>query len=186
MKFVALLRGINVGGNNIIKMSDLQAVFEKSGYTNVKTYIQSGNVIFDSRETDKEKITTHIETILSKAFHYTAKVVVRSQKEMVRIIAEVPPVWNQTNDLRCYILYVKEPVTEADVASEVEVTEGIDSIKTGLGVVYMSTTMEGLTKSKFSKIIGKKVYKDVTMRNYKSSHIILEIMEGTLSAHKAK
>jgi uncharacterized protein (DUF1697 family) len=181
MKYVALLRGINVGGNNIIKMTDLQKVFETAGYTNVKTVIQSGNVIFESRETDKEIITGRLEAVLSKAFQYSSKVVIRSHKEMTRIISEVPKIWNQKNDVRSYILFIKEPVTENEVASEVEVTEGIDSIKTGIGVVYMTTKMEGLTKSKFSKIIGKKVYKDVTMRNYKTSHIILEIMDGTLS-----
>ncbi len=179
MKYVVLLRGINVGGNNIIKMADLKSVFEKAGYTNVTTFIQSGNVIVESDIQDKEKITSHIESFLSKAFHYESRVVVRSYKEMKKIIQEVPDDWKRENDLRSYILFVKEPVTEKDVEKEVEIKEGVDSMKIGVGVVYMSTKMEGLTKSKFSKIIGKKIYKDVTMRNYKTSRIILELMEHT-------
>lgn len=56
-RFVALLRGINVGGNNIIKMADLKTCFEEMGFANVVTYIQSGNVLFDSNETDQLKLT---------------------------------------------------------------------------------------------------------------------------------
>ena len=182
MKYVALLRGINVGGNNIIKMLDLKQVFEKAGYTKVGTLIQSGNVVFESKNEDKQEITTHLEAVLSKAFHYTAKLVIRSHKEFKKIIAEVPNDWKHDTDLRCYILFVKEPVTEKDVEKEIEIKEGIDFFSTGVGVVYMSTKMEGLTKSKFAKFIGKKVYKDVTIRNFKTSRMILEIMENIISA----
>ena len=57
IKYVALLRGINVGGNNIIKMDELKKIFEEIGFSNVKTYIQTGNVIFDDTEKDKSKLT---------------------------------------------------------------------------------------------------------------------------------
>ncbi len=180
MKYVALLRGINVGGNNIIKMFDLKQAFEKAGYSKVVTFIQSGNVIFESGIQDKEQITTHLEDVLSKTFHYTSKVVIRSHKELKRIIAGVPSMWKTDDDVRCYILFIKEPVTEKDVEKEIEIKEGIDFFSTGVGVVYMATKMEGLTKSKFSKIIGKKVYKDITMRNFKTSRMILEIMENII------
>lgn len=182
MKYVALLRGINVGGNNIIKMTALKHAFEASGYTNVITFIQSGNVIFESGSQNKEEITQHIEAVLSKAFNYTARVVIRSHKELKKILANVPGNWkHHDDDLRCYVLFVKEPLTAEEVEKEVELNDGIDFLSTGVGVLYMSTKMEGLTKSKFSKFIGKKTYKDVTMRNYKTSRMILEIMDGTSS-----
>lgn len=177
MKYVALLRGINVGGNNIIKMVDLKVAFENAGYTGVITFIQSGNVIFNSGIQDKAKIMEHLETVLSKAFAYSSKVVIRSHKEMRSIISGVPNTWVKENDLRCYITYVREPVTVEEVASQVEVRDDIDSVHTGPGVLYMSTKLEGITKSKFSKFIGKKSYKDVTIRNFKTSRMILEIMD---------
>ena len=61
MRYVALLRGINVGGNNRVPMPELRACFEAAGYENVKTYINSGNVIFDSDEADLEKLVTACE-----------------------------------------------------------------------------------------------------------------------------
>ena len=77
-QYLALLRGINVGGNNIIKMADLKACFESLGLTDVVTYIQSGNVIFKSAEKDKAKLTKMIEAGLSKRFNYEARLVVIS------------------------------------------------------------------------------------------------------------
>ena len=67
-QYLALLRGINVGGNNIIKMAELKGCFENLGFSNVATYIQSGNVIFSSTYHDEMRITTQIEEILSSVF----------------------------------------------------------------------------------------------------------------------
>jgi uncharacterized protein (DUF1697 family) len=177
MKYVALLRGVNVGGNNSIKMNSLVHAFEKEGFTNVSTYIQSGNVIFESGSQDKESLVTRIEHMLTATFRYPSTIVLRSEKELHKIISHVPDMWKKDGDLRCYILFVKEPMTAEEVAKEIETKEGIDFLSIGNGALYMGTKMEGITKSKFSKFIGKKVYKDVTMRNYKTSRIILEIME---------
>jgi len=73
-RFLALLRGINVGGNNLIKMNDLKAEFERLGFQDVKTYIQSGNVIFSSALSDKLKLTELLEKSLSEKFSYPARV----------------------------------------------------------------------------------------------------------------
>ncbi len=69
-----MLRGINVGGNNIIKMADLKACFERMGFSNVSTYIQSGNVIFESTKKDAARLEKKIETSLSEAFRYDSRV----------------------------------------------------------------------------------------------------------------
>ena len=69
-QYVALLRGINVGGKNLIKMTDLAACFQAQGFANVRTYIQSGNVIFSADETDQSRLTGLLEDALTKAFHW--------------------------------------------------------------------------------------------------------------------
>ena len=89
--YVVLLRGINVGGKNLIKMTDLKACFEALSFPNVSTYIQSGNVLFSANEPDQVKLTSQIEEALSKTFNYQSRVVVRSQKEIKDIIARAPP-----------------------------------------------------------------------------------------------
>jgi uncharacterized protein (DUF1697 family) len=175
-KYLALLRGINVGGNNIIKMTALQAVVEKGGYTKVSTFIQSGNVIFESEE-EVQNIVEKLEQTLSKAFYYQSRVVVVSYDQLKEIMLDIPDEWESRIDLRCYLAFVKEPVTVKEVLAEVKLREGIDSVKVGKGVLYLSTILSGLTKSGFAKLIGTKIYKNITIRNHHTIQKILIKME---------
>jgi uncharacterized protein (DUF1697 family) len=68
MRFVALLRGINVGGNVIVKMSDLKTTFEDAGFKNVQTLLASGNIIFDSNSSDTKQLEKKIEGLLEKRY----------------------------------------------------------------------------------------------------------------------
>ncbi|HEU4746162.1 MAG TPA: DUF1697 domain-containing protein [Anaerolineales bacterium] len=89
MKYVAFLRAINVGGNAIIKMADLKKMFEAAGLENVQTYIQSGNVIFESEE-GADSLAKQIERLLEKTARYKIEVFVRTMRE-VQSIAEKSP-----------------------------------------------------------------------------------------------
>ena len=131
MKYIALLRGINVGGNNIIKMRALKECFEKMGYTNVVTFIQSGNVIFEAKNENKKEISTHIESVLSKTFNYESLIVLISHLEFKKIVADVPKEWNARDDIRCYIGFLKEPLTAEKAAQEIKINEEVDSLKVG-------------------------------------------------------
>ncbi len=86
MKYIAFLRGINVGRKNRIKMADLKLFFQSIGFKNVKTYLQSGNVIFDGDFTDTEKIAADMERGLDETFGLSIKVILRSLKELEAII----------------------------------------------------------------------------------------------------
>jgi len=176
MKYIALLRGINVGGNSLIKMVELKLAFEKSGYTNVVTYINSGNVIFESDEKDLEKITKKLEKNLSEEFSMPLRVVVRSQKELQEVAEDIPVEWKK-EDVRKYVAFVKEPIQSDEAIKEFELKEGVDSVKQGNHVIYMTTKLEGLTKTRFTKLAGKKIYKDITIRNFNTVEKILGIME---------
>lgn len=175
MKYVALLRGINVGGNAIIKMADLKAAVEKCGFTNVRTLIQSGNVIFESADEDKNKIAKQFEKCLEQDFRIAATAIIKTRAEFNNIVAEAPPGWNTREDLRKYIAFVKDPKTARDVMRDVEPKEGVDFAVAGDGVVYMSTLLSGLTKSGFTKLVGKPVYKDLTIRNFNTVKKLLEL-----------
>lgn len=176
MRYIALLRGINVGGNSLIKMIELKSAFEKSGYTNVVTYINSGNVIFESEEKDLVKITEKLEKNLSKEFAMPLRVIVRSQKELEAIVSNVPDNWKNGSDVRKYVSFILTSANAKDIAKFIDLREGVDELKVGKEVLYMTTKMEGLTKSGFTKMIGKKFYKDMTMRNFNTVEKILGIM----------
>jgi Uncharacterized protein conserved in bacteria len=87
--YIALLRGINVGGKNIIKMADLKKMFESLGFSSVQTYIQSGNVLFQSDE-DQQALTGQIETEIKAAFHIDAAVILRTTDELQQIVGHCP------------------------------------------------------------------------------------------------
>lgn len=177
MKYVAFLRGINVGGNNIIKMLALKESFEKNGFDNVKTYIQSGNVLFESKETDHKKLTQKIEAMLSKTFNYKARVIIESHEQLKQVIAHAPKEWNTRTDIRCYIGFLSDLVSVEDALKEVEVKEEVDSLQTTPGVLYMTSLLNQLTKSKFNRLASKPIYKEMTIRNYTTTRKLLALME---------
>lgn len=90
MKYVAFFRGINVGKKNIIKISNLKSLFIKLGYKNPKTYLRSGNVIFESENKDKKSIATDIEHNLKRIFNISAPVFVKNIEEIAKIIENNP------------------------------------------------------------------------------------------------
>lgn len=166
MKYVALIRGINVGGKSVVKMADLKKVFEKLGFTNVVTYINSGNVIFETKESDSKNLSKVIEQNLTKYFKFDLRIVLVSEKELNSVIKSVPLEWKKRNDLRCYVAFVRKPITPKEVLEVIEPKEEVDSVKLGEGVIYLTTKLEGITKSGFTKLIKTKIYKDITIRNY--------------------
>lgn len=178
-KYLILLRGINVGGNNIIKMADLKACLEKSGFENVKTYIQSGNVIVESEETDTEKLTAKLEKLFSKEFNYESKIVLRSFKQIKKIIENAPKWWGTDDKYKHNLLFIKEPMTAKEALKETGgAKEGIEFSEAGDGVIYLSASIEAITRTNFVKLAGKPIYKQMTVRNYNTSVRLYEMMRG--------
>ena len=177
MKYVALLRGINVGGNSIIKMAELKIVFEKQGFNNVSTYINSGNVLFDTEESDQVKLEKILEDAVSKNFGIKNPIVVISTKEFRTVVDEIPKDWKTNEDIRKYIAFVKKPYKAFDVTKDMELKEGIDFVTPGKGAVYMSTVLEGITKSKLSRMSNKESYKFITIRNFNTVQKLLQLID---------
>lgn len=90
IKYVALLRGINVGGSKLIKMAELREVFTGAGFKNVLTYIQSGNVIFEARDSDAEKVAKKIEKAIYESLGHQVKVVLRTVAELRTLVKGNP------------------------------------------------------------------------------------------------
>lgn len=176
MKYVALLRGINVGGKNMIKMIDLRETFEECGFEQVSTFINSGNVLFSSSEDDVTILDKRISKALKKRFDYSATVVIRSEKEVKQVIDDMPNEWKKENNLRCYIAFIKDGVSPSEVIKELPVNEKVDSLQAGKTILYMSTKMDGLTSSGFTKIIGKKIFQSITIRNINTTKKLLALM----------
>jgi uncharacterized protein (DUF1697 family) len=175
--YLALLRGINVGGNNIIKMANLKACFESMGFIDVATYIQSGNVIFSSEEVDQMKLEVQIEKALSETFSYSSRVVVISYQQLKEVVEKAPDEFGIFTDTHKYdVVFPKNPLTAESALTEVVARKEIDHVFAMNGVLYFSRTIANLTKSYLSKIITLPIYKFMTIRNWNTTTKLLALM----------
>lgn len=111
MRYVALLRGINVGGNTMIKMAKLSAMFESLGFARVKTYINSGNIGFDSVKAAEKKLVVKIEKAIEDKFGKKVAVMVREQKEIERVLADNPFEGEFESHKEMHVLFLSEEMT---------------------------------------------------------------------------
>ena len=184
-QYVTLLRGINVGGKNLIKMTELKACFEVLGFKNVSTYIQSGNVIFRADESDRTRLTSQVEDALSKTFNYKSCVVVRSYKEMKSIIAHAPKGFGSDPATHRYdVIFLKEPLTVAEAMKSVTTKEGVDQAFAGKGVLYFSRLISKAAQSHLTRIITMPVYQSMTIRNWNTTTKLLKMMEAARGANR--
>lgn len=177
-QYLALLRGINVGGKNIIKMADLKASFEEMGFSEVATYIQSGNVVFASNEKDSAKLTDKIEKALSKRFNYTSRLVLVAHPEMKKIVVGAPRGFGEDPDTYRYdVIFLKEPLTPAEAMEQVSVREGVDRAHEGKSVLYFSRLISRASQSRLTRVISLPVYQNMTIRNWNTTTKLLALME---------
>jgi uncharacterized protein (DUF1697 family) len=176
--FLALLRGINVGGNNIIRMADLKACFETMGLTNVATYIQSGNVVFTANESDTLKLETAIEKVLSETFNYQSRVVIIGYEQLRAIVNEPPADFGKFPETHKYdVVFLKNPLTAEKALAEIVARKEVDFVYAQNGVIYFSRAIANLSKSYLSKIITLPIYKFMTIRNWNTTTKLLALME---------
>jgi uncharacterized protein (DUF1697 family) len=178
-KYIALLRGINVGGNNIIRMTDLKACFETLGLQDVHTYIQSGNIIFGTDESDTAKLTDRIESALSKTFSYKSRLVLRSKKHMKVIITKAPKGFGTKPDKYRYdVIFLKGPLTAAKAMKSVTTQEGVDKAYAGTGVLYFSRLISKASQSHLARLVSLPVSQNMTIRNWNTTTKLLALMEA--------
>jgi len=178
IQHLALLRGINVGGNNIIKMADLKACFENMGFTDVVTYIQSGNVLFKSAEKGKTKLVNKIEQVLSERFKYKSRIVAVTQMELKRVVKEAPKGFGKVVDRYRYdVIFLKEPLTPKEAMKNVSIKKGVDTAYAGESVLYFSRLISKAGQSHLTKIILFPVYQNMTIRNWSTTTKLLALME---------
>jgi uncharacterized protein (DUF1697 family) len=175
--YVALLRGINVGGKNLIKMPALKASFETLGFEDVSTYIQSGNVLFASPGSSSAQLARRIETMLAATFDYRPTVVVRSRAQMRAVVAKAPKAYGtEPAAYRYDVIFVKEPLTARQALAAVEVKPGVDEVHAGPGVVYHSRLIARATSSRLGRIAASPIYPNITIRNWNTTTKLLALM----------
>jgi uncharacterized protein (DUF1697 family) len=178
--YVALLRGINVGGKNKVPMAALKQLLEEIGLADVRTYIQSGNAIFRSTLA-ATTIARRIEQELTAAFTLDdelIKVLVLSHAQLEAVVAQRPKGFGEAPDKHhSDAIFLME--IDADEAFAVFTPrEGVDKVWRGDGVIYSQRLSAERTKSRLGRIVGTAPYKSMTIRSWATTVKLLELMEG--------
>jgi uncharacterized protein (DUF1697 family) len=179
VQYLALLRGINVGGKNLVKMTDLRAAFEEMGFAEVATYIASGNVLFRAPRQRREKLANRIESELTRRFGVELKVVLLTEAQLRAVVESAPRGVGSKAHL-WDVVFVRKPLTVKRAFGAVEIRDGVDRAWAGRGVVYLSRLAAKATSSKINKIASRPEYKDMTLRSWSTTTKLLSLMESRL------
>lgn len=179
MVYVALLRGINVGGNNKVDMKQLKASFEDAGMRAVKTYINSGNVIFVGDETDPTTLTEILETIIEKTFGFRVKVLLRSIDDIRAVADRLPETWQNNADMKCDVLFLWEQYDSPSVLQQLTIKPDLEDVEYVAGAILWRVDRQNVTRSGLIKLVGTDLYKHMTIRNCNTVRKLLLLMEAT-------
>ena len=175
--FVALLRGVNVGGNNMISMKSLKESFETMGFTNVSTYINSGNIIFQSKEDDPRKLEKKIEQMLSNDYQLESKVVLRSLSELEKLVKALPQNWGDNSDWRFNVIFLRHSIDSEKILDELPANSDIEEVLYRPGTLLWSVQASEANRSKFVKLSTRKSFKDMTVRNLNTTRKLYDLMK---------
>jgi uncharacterized protein (DUF1697 family) len=176
VRYVALLRGINVGGRTLVKMGDLKTCVEELGLDDVSTYIASGNVLFESGERDAAKLEARIERAIEQRFGLPVKVVVLNRAAYARIVKAIPDPWIGDASLRANVAFVRRGTDAKQVVRELEPDAAVEEVKAIVGAILWATKRDALNRSVMRKLIGGAAYKELTVRNLSTTLKLHELL----------
>ncbi len=178
LPFLALLRGINVGGQNVISKAELVRCFEDLGYAGVRTYIQSGNVLFLAGETRVAELTRAIEKRLTERLGQSVRAVVFPRARYRAAVRAAPASWGRDDDRKHNALFTLRGTTPRRAVAQLPALKGdIESLAIGPGVVFWSISKEHQTRTTWMKVAASPVYQQVTVRNHRTVFRLLELLE---------
>lgn len=180
--FVALLRGVNVGGNNMISMSALKTSFEKLGFEDVASYINSGNLLFKSKQADARKLEQRIERMLSSEYRLESRVVVRSVTEMASLVESLPGAWNDDTRWRYNVIFLRHSIDSEDILAALQPRSGIEEVIYRPGTLLWSAQVKHITRTAMQKLSRHKAYKDMTVRNLNTTKKLYALMKKMAEA----
>lgn len=176
--YLALLRGINVGGKALIKMPLLKAALEADGFSEVQTYIQSGNVLFKHTLKDTAKLAALMEASISKHFSMDVRVAMFSYSEWKKIIEAAPSWWGEDSSWKHNLLILLKPYNMPEAVGAVgQLKPDIEAMEPGEGVLYQSMSRALFGRTTTGKLASSPIYKQMTVRNFNTATKLLDLLE---------
>lgn len=174
----ALLRGINVGGNSIVSMAKLKTTFERLGLAHVQTYINSGNVIFETDRSDIAVLTTEIEAAIVEDFGFPVPILIRDLANLKVVAAAAPSHWQNNTEMKTDVMFLWQAIDKQELVAELGGVDGIDEITYVPGAVLWRVDRPNVNKSKLLKLVGTPTYKQMTVRNINTVRKLVALMKA--------
>jgi len=177
MKFISLLRGINVSGQKAIKMSDLKSLYQEIGFQNVVTYIQSGNVVFDAESTNSSSAKKKIQSAIESKYHFQVPVEIRTNHQISKIIEACPfdSIDLAENGTKVLLTFLSDSPLKKNIDELMKHVIGPDQLIINGKAVYLYCP-NGYGKSKLSNnFLEKRLGVDATTRNWKTVQKLYEL-----------
>ncbi len=169
-EYLALLRGINVGGKSLIKMAALKDALQSDGFTDVRTYIQSGNVFLDTNINDDTALAEALQVSIQKHFGIDVPVVAYSKIDWQKILKAAPEWWGKNPEWKHNLLALIKPYNMQDVLTVIgTIKPDIEAIEPGEGVLYQGVSLKLFGRTITGKLASSPVYKKMTIRNYNTA-----------------
>lgn len=164
MRYVALLRGINVGGKAKVEMTRLKAVFEQAGATEVSTYINSGNVLFtDSRQPNE--LVTLIESAIESEFGFKVPIVLRTANQIKTLIESIPSEWTNDTVQRTDVMFLWDEIDNENILQAVHSNPEIERTMYVPGALIWNIGRQNVMRGSAIKLVNTSLYKQMTIRN---------------------
>jgi uncharacterized protein (DUF1697 family) len=179
--YIILLRGINVGGKNKVSMAGLKKCLEELGFSNVSTYIASGNVILES-DKPADKIKAQIEKALPEKFKLDSEIInvlVLTRKQFQAVVDDKPKGFGEQPEKYHSDAIFLMGLDAVEALTVFNPREGVDKVWPGDGVIYSQRLSAQRTKSRLGKIAAAPIYKSLTIRSWSTTTKLLDILKKT-------
>jgi uncharacterized protein (DUF1697 family) len=176
MRYVALLRGINVGGKNKVPMAALRAILSEGGFTTVDSYIASGNVLLSSELPGPAEVAARFEELLREGFAVDTRVLVIPRERYLAIAAAVPPEWANDGEQKSDVLFLFPEDDAPEILTALAPRAEIDHATYVPGAVLWNVRRADQTRSHLNRIVGTKIYRNLTIRNVNTVRKLAEML----------
>lgn len=178
MRYVALLRGINVGEGARVPMKELKALLEGLGLEDVVTYLNSGNAVFGSTLSAPD-LTRLIENELERAFGAEVPTLIKTSAEMTAIAEAIPSEWSNDEGEQTYVAYLFADVDEPGLVSQLPIKREFLTIFHTPGAIIWNIKRENYNRSQITRIAGHSSYARMTTRNVNTARKLATLGAGT-------
>jgi uncharacterized protein (DUF1697 family) len=158
-------------------MKELKTVFEKAGLASVRTYINSGNVIFSTAPSDQARLARKLERAIARRFGFAVPILVRNVDEIRAIVSALPGDWVNDQSRKCDVLFLWDEVDQPSILGQLQFNSEIEDVRYTSGAVIWCIARRNATKSRLPRIVGTPLYQQMTIRNCNTARKLLNLME---------